>query len=365
VLAVGHPTVPASARMRSLTALVIAATAASGCVRASVGPRTIPAARLDYNASLSRSWDEDLLLNLVRLQYRDSPLFVDVSSITASYTINRSVALGGTVGTDPAATAGVGFGFNENPIVGYSYLHGEQFAQRLLSPLTLSTLHDLAQSGWSIERLLLCCVQSINGVQNAIAAAGPKPDYVPEFERFARAASLLRRLQKAGSLVTEQEPDGRLTLYLAKGAGPEDAELRALIGLDPEAERFDVVAARRPQQATQIAIQTRSLMAVMFFLSHSVEVPPDHRQAGKVTITHDAEGKEFDWTRLTGPLMRIHSGGTQPAETAVRVAFRGHWFWIDDSDLNSKTTFMLLRLLLFLKSGERTAAPPLVTIPAR
>ena len=63
--------------------------------------------------------------------------------------------------------------------------------------------------------------------------------------------------------------------------------------------------------------------------------------------------------------MRVRSGPTEPTDAAVKVAVRDHWYWIDDSDLNSKTTFALLRLLLFLKSGERLAQPPIVTIPAR
>ena len=73
----------------------------------------------------------------------------------------------------------------------------------------------------------------------------------------------------------------------------------------------------------------------------------------------------FDWARVVGPLMRVRSGSARPEEAAVRVEFRNHWFWIDDNDLNSKTTFALLRLLRFLKSGEREGQSPLVTIPAR
>jgi hypothetical protein len=244
-------------------------------------------------------------------------------------------------------------------------LHGEQFARGLLSPLAPGVLEELAQSGWSIERLLLCCVQSINGVQNAIAAAGPTPTYVPEFETFQRVAALFRRLQLAGQAIAEQQPDGRMVVYLKPNAGPDGDELRSLLTLDRDADHFDVVASRRLQSPTQIAIQGRSLLAVMSFLSQAVEVPPEHRQAGKVTVTRDAAGQEFDWAHVVGPLMRIRSGSTRPVEAAVQVQFRNHWFWIDDSDLNSKTTFALLRLLLFLKSGESQGASPLVTIPIR
>jgi len=125
-------------RMKSTAGCFVAlALVTNGCVRHSLGPRTIPTARLDYNSAISRSWDEDLLLNVVRLQYRDSPLFVDVSSVTASYSLGRSASVGVSKGGGIPAevTAGAGLAFNENPVIGYTYLHGEQFARGLLSPL--------------------------------------------------------------------------------------------------------------------------------------------------------------------------------------------------------------------------------------
>ncbi len=339
----------------------------TGCIRSSFGPRTIPLARRDYNAAISRSWDEDLLLNVIRLQYRDSPLFVDINSVTASYTLGRSASVGTNTGGNPLnASASAGLVFNENPVIAYTYLHGEQFARGLLSPLTPVAIEELAQSGWSIERLLLCCVQSINGIENAAAAAGPTPDYVPEYESFQHVAALFRRLQIAGHLVAEPQPGGGAVLVLNRTAGPDGDELRALLSLDPDTERFEIIPARRTAQPNQIAIQGRSLLAVMFFLAHSVEVPDVDRQAGTVTVTRDAAGNEFDWAQILGSLMRIRSGTEPPDDVAVRVEFRGHWFWIDDNDLNSKTTFSLLRLLLFLKSGEaQGTASPLITIPVR
>ena len=353
--------------MKSIAGCVLALILATGCVRNPIGPRTIPTARIDYNAAISRSWDEDLLLNVVRLQYRDSPLFVDVSSVTASYGLGRTASVGVTKGGGIPADVivGAGLSFSENPVIGYTYLHGEAFARGLLSPLAPAVLEELAQSGWSIERLLLCCVQSINGIQNAVAAAGPTPTFVPEYETFHRVAALFRRLQLAGHVIAEQQADGRMVVYLKARVGPEGDEVRSLLSLDRDAERFEVLPSRRAQLPTQIAIQGRSLLAVMSFLSQAVEVPKVHRDAGKVTVTRDAAGNEFDWARIVGPLMRIHSGTSRPDQAAVRVEFRDHWFWIDDNDLNSKTTFALLRLLLFLKSGESQGASPLVTIPVR
>src|ERR1700730_3255728 len=90
--------------------------ATTGCVRHPLGPRTIPTARIDYNSAISRSWDEDLLLNVVRLQYRDSTLFVDLSSSTPGCALGGSASVGARPGGGAPAdfTAGAALAFNEN-----------------------------------------------------------------------------------------------------------------------------------------------------------------------------------------------------------------------------------------------------------
>src|SRR4051812_30170597 len=46
-----------------------------------MGARTIPTARFDYNDAVVRSFDHQMLLNLVRLRYQDSIFFLDLTSI--------------------------------------------------------------------------------------------------------------------------------------------------------------------------------------------------------------------------------------------------------------------------------------------
>lgn len=351
--------------MKATPVLFVAALAATGCLRAPLGPKTIPPARLNYNEAISRSWDEQLLLNLVRLRYRDNPLFVDVTSVSASYELNRNASVGfRSTGRDLDLTemsGGLGMAFNEKPIVTYNYLRGEEFAQRLLSPVAPITIAALGQAGWSVERLLLCCVQSVNGVANAVAAAGPTPDYVPEYEAFHRLAGIARRLQLANALHVDLDDKNSPVLIVSPTAGPDADELRRMLSVDKSPE-YRLVAGRHRREPSEIAIQGRSLLAVMYFLSQAVEVPAADIDAGKVTRTRSPDGGVFEWSRVVGPLLRIASGPEAPAESAVRVAFRGHWFWIEDSDLNSKTTFGLLRLLLFLKSGDTKEPSPLITI---
>jgi hypothetical protein len=56
--------------------LLIAVVAIAGCT---IGPGTMTRDRFDYSAAVAESWKRQMLLNVVKLRYRDAPMFVDVS----------------------------------------------------------------------------------------------------------------------------------------------------------------------------------------------------------------------------------------------------------------------------------------------
>ena len=63
----------------------------AGC--ASIGPGTIGRDRIDYDHAVTESWQRQLLVNLVKLRYGDTPFFLDVASITNSYGLETQVSL--------------------------------------------------------------------------------------------------------------------------------------------------------------------------------------------------------------------------------------------------------------------------------
>ena len=52
-------------------------------------------------------------------------------------------------------------------------------------------------------------------------------------------------------------------------------------------------------------------------------------------------------------LVQIHSSGSKPSDASVAVAYRGHWFWIDDRDLRSKRAFAFMLMLFTLSDTGR------------
>jgi hypothetical protein len=175
---------------------------AGGC--SSLGAAAMRGERVNLNAALQGTGDEQLLLNLVRLRYRDTAAFLEVSSISTQSRLEASLQVGAdlernTVVSDLFRFLGT-TGYSTQPTLTYTPLQGENFAQRLLSPLPLEKLVLLYQSGWNIRRLFRLCVQRLNDVANAPRASGPTPEEAPEYKEFARVLELLRQLERRDAL---------------------------------------------------------------------------------------------------------------------------------------------------------------------
>ncbi|MCH8828298.1 MAG: ParB N-terminal domain-containing protein [Planctomycetes bacterium] len=113
----------------------------------------------------------------------------------------------------------------------------------------------------------------------------------------------------------------------------------------------------------ELKFEPRSLMGTLYFVSHAIEVPPDHVASGLVTTTLHEWGEPFDWNEVSGDLLKVHSQKKKPKSAAVAVKFRGYWFYIDDRNLASKSTFALLLQLFELQAGGgASGAKPVLTL---
>ena len=81
------------------------------------------------------------------------------------------------------------------------------------------------------------------------------------------------------------------------------------------------------------------------------------RDAGKVRRTERADGQPFDWQELLGDLFHVQSAEKAPRDASVSIYYRGHFFFIPDNDLETKSTFVLLTQLMSLHSAPATNGP--------
>ena len=140
-------------------------------------------------------------------------------------------------------------------------------------------------------------------------------------------------------------------------------DLTGILGLNPDKLIFPVAVAARGGTAGSINLRLRSFAGVMYFLSQSVQVPEEDVATGRVTVTRDAAGRPFDWQLVTEDLLAIKSSPERPKNASVAVNYRNSWFYIDDSDLDSKSTFSLLSQVYQLQAGNTKSLVPVLTLP--
>jgi hypothetical protein len=63
-------------------------------------------------------------------------------------------------------------------------------------------------------------------------------------------------------------------------------------------------------------------------------------------------------------LLNILSGAAPPPDAYAAVRYKGHWFWIPDTDIRSKTIFTGVMLLFSISDVGVRSPAPVVTVPA-
>ena len=349
--------------MKSIYALAISSIFLSSCI-GKVGPASVRSDSLQYNRAVQSSVDKQLLLNIVRMKYRDNPTFLDIGLVSSSYEFNRNANVNfkfdSTEGTGVVTSPTVGMALIEKPTTTYQPLKGEGLVKQMMSPISIQTLYLLNSSGWRIDRILRCCVQRLNNLNNAVSASRPTPSMAPEYKDFLELTRLLHDLEvnEDIEIVADQnEKTGKFDFVIQIDEKAADKQIMKriweLLNLAPDTYVIKLVPYHsRENVANEIHVDTRSPISVLYFLSQGVHVPAEDQAFGLVTLTRDKNGCFFDWENVLGGIIDIHADPYDMCDVAVSVEYRGHTFYIRDTDLTSKSTFSLIAQLLALQTGN-------------
>src|SRR5579885_3167528 len=121
-----------------------------GCL----GPKAVRYTRIKYNEVIRDTNDQQLLMNIVRLRYADSPVFIDLPTITSQF----EVAGGGSyAGPNQSVSSAFGYGGlsgRDTPTLSYHPREGREIARALLTPLA-ADLFIVLNTGANLQQLLL------------------------------------------------------------------------------------------------------------------------------------------------------------------------------------------------------------------
>jgi len=219
-----------------------------------------------------------------------------------------------------------------------------------------------------------------------VQLAGPIPADNVNMQAVVLAAEKGYRVQlsedgKSQSLWTRPSPVQTLVLRVAPEAvnSHEMQEIRRILELARTDNAYGIFPStygqlqrphgnRRPDAENagdreELVVSMRSLKEMMFYLCHGISIPSSHIEKGLVRRTHDGDGQPFHWSEMTGDLFCVRVQRYRPRHAAVAVPYRGYWFYVDETDLDSKSTFNLLLELFNLEIRAGGGAQlPLITI---
>lgn len=281
----------------------------------------------DYNETIQYTQSQQMLLNLVRLKYRDLPLFLKVGALSASYSFELNA--GGRVGKAGDTKAyglDLGASYSTRPTITYTPVEGDTFVKQVLSEVDAQAFVLLYRSGWPISTLCHVMVERIGKALNRRDDAS--------YATFTKIVDRLQKAQDADKLRFEHEGKETTLVWTT--------------------DFVDIVSDERAAQERELrypihAIQLRSFLDIMFFLGKNTEVPPAQRDQVK-------HSQPNGW-------IRIRTSSAEPDDALVSVKYNEAWFSIAKNDIQSKDTFTLVKLLYQMQAGDIPTVQPILTLP--
>jgi hypothetical protein len=138
-------------------------------------------------------------------------------------------------------------------------------------------------------------------------------------------------------------------------------EIAELLRLKPDLQQIKVYYGTYSGKNDEIDMKTRSMLEIMLEFSAAVQVPASDVAEGKASpgALSGQVPQHFGM-----PRMRILVGEAPPQDAYVAVQYQNRWYWISNTDLQSKTTFGVVMLLFSISETGIKSAAPVVTIPA-
>jgi hypothetical protein len=287
---------------------------------------------------------------------------------------------------------------------------------RFYAPIGTNQLTVLAQSGFDLVDVFTIGARKVNALRNREFSFKDGLLVPPDYDDFLEALRLVKELTREGladttySLnakyggvtlpITQMEPRGVAEglaigqLYLSREPGqatplqaikplhlrftkqsdddPRAKRLRELLNLRPDLYSFPIldVTDVSPEglrsldgKLAQVFDPDEKLAHIMFTNRSVVEIL--QLAAAYVSVPQGDIEKGVVRNRDLGShvMMNVLSSQTEPADVWLKVQYRGTWFYVPSTDLDSRSSFAFLSALFASVVGDVPGAEPVLTLP--
>ncbi len=257
---------------------LLAAILIAGCT--GIGPSTIERDRFEYSSAIAESWKEMMLLNIIKIRYGDTPMFLEVGSVVNQYILERELEAVAGLRSGDLIGDGLELGargkYSDRPTITYSPLIGEKFYKSLLTPIPPHALFLLIQSGWNADFLLRVCLTAINDLYNSSERRLSTHEADKGFDQLLEILTEMQHSGGLGSRLVERQGEKTIIFFrqnLSDKVKQNSLKIVELLGLDPQASEFRLVYGSSASDDREIAMLTRSMIDIIAELSQFVQVP--------------------------------------------------------------------------------------------
>lgn len=392
--------------------------AVGGCA---LQPKIIQQRHWQLNETIRATHTEQLLLNIVRLRYDDTPYFLQVSSISTQFSSQANLGVNGTFpdGGDNVYGLSGGVAYSEAPVVTWSMPDSRDFYGRMLSPISSDQLTSLASAGWDATRVLQVGVKKMNRLRNKEIRVEEGIYTPPEYDEFREALTLMSELSREGAIdfaygvksnmgggkipmekmdtraipeglayglqfMTRDDPNVFEPLKLSKPLflrfsvesdnDPKARRLRELLDLDPSKYSFGIIDTGN-SGAEQLRSESGKPSQVMQEGAKMTEIVLNNRSMMELLLfvsemVDVPENLVADHVIRGGhsndlDLLEIRYSTEEPSDAWLKVRYRGLWFYIPGNDINSRISLGLLNAIFQSGVGNVPGAKPLLTLPVK
>jgi hypothetical protein len=209
----------------------------------------------DYNTAYSDALNEQMLLNLARLQNGHPAYFLAIGAIDDRLTVSEQGTVGNSgnfsdgkstahnvsgtlLGRSVSRTLSSVFGYNasgsfsrsSSPEFNFIPLNNDAVAKQILQPIGPEVFYTLYQQGYPIDQLMRVMIERVETTlpnsQQLVLVNSPNGGSAESYARFLRACAVLRLLQLNGCLsltATYQPPEKLGPVSFGGGAGKPPA----------------------------------------------------------------------------------------------------------------------------------------------
>jgi hypothetical protein len=188
----------------------------------------------DYEAAYAQTSNQEMLLNLARLDQHDPTFFFKLGQIGTQYQMGASLTGNGMF--SPTSNAnGVGGGgaptvsYQKTPTFQFIPVNDDTTAQLLLKPIDPEIFYALYQQGWRVDQLFRLMVDRIefrepNGKYWEVIRNTPTLDNVQNYARFLRVSAVAYEMQKLGYLRLEGRKQPTKIVSVSESWDPPSAK---------------------------------------------------------------------------------------------------------------------------------------------